>query len=93
MNTSRIVSYIVLIGLLFALYMNWSWPWGVIFIIWLVPSIRFGESFLVSRISRREDPFLFWIITLLWVLLGVLMILQDATPVFVNEIYAFIWRM
>ena len=80
MKSQDSLTIIVLIALLGALYMNWSWPWGLLFIYWAVPSYLNGEAFLVGPISLKESPILFWIITILWMVLGVMMILSDVTP-------------
>ena len=91
MPYSRIASYAAMAGLLFALYKNWSWPWGLLFLVWTVPSIRSGDTFLIGHLTRRQDPVLFWFTNVLWVLLGLLMILTDAAPAAVETLYAFIW--
>ena len=44
MTTSPLVNTLVLAGLLLATWMNWSWPWGALFIYWTIPAIRFGEG-------------------------------------------------
>ena len=91
MTVPRWLTALVLVGLLVALYLNWSWPWGLLFIYWAVPSIWTGEAHLIGAIRRVEAPFLFWMVTVLWVVLGVLMILVDAAPSVVSDIYAFLW--
>lgn len=85
--------YLVIVGLLLALYMNWSWPWGLLFIYWAVLAMFAGEAFLIGPISREHDPDLFWIVTVLWALLGVMMILVDVAPSLLNEFYAWMWRL
>lgn len=87
------ITALVLAALLFTLYMNWSWPWGVLFIYWALPAYLSGEAFLIGPISRRENPALFWIVSTLWVLLGVMMILVDVAPSILNDFYAVLWRL
>ena len=79
---------LVLVGLLVALYMNWMWPWGLLFVYWAVPAIRNGETLLIGPMSRAQAPVLFWLVTTLWIVLGVMMILVDAAPSIVNSIHA-----
>lgn len=83
---------LVLAALLVTLYMNWSWPWGVLFIYWALPSYISGEAFLIGPIAREESPILFWVVTVLWLMLGVVMILIDAAPTVIQDVYAFLWR-
>lgn len=76
---------LILAALLLALYMNWSWPWGLLFVYWAVPSILSGEAHLIGPIARAHAPILFWLVTTLWVALGALMILADAAPYLVSQ--------
>ena len=78
---------LVLIGLLAATALGWSWPWGVLFIYWSVPALRHGETLLLRPLSRTERPVIFWIVTLLWVVFGVVTILADAAPSVLGNLY------
>lgn len=80
MAASRLVNSLALAGLFVATWMNWSWPWGVLFIYWAIPAIRFGEAHLIGPVTRDEQPVLFWSVTALWVLFGAAFILTDAAP-------------
>ncbi len=80
------LSALILIGLCVALYFNLSWPWGVLFVFWTVPSIVNGQALLLGPIDRDESPILFWVVTVLWLLLGLLMILVDVAPTFVEKL-------
>ena len=93
MIAPRWLTVLVLIGLLVALTMNWWWPWGLLFLFWTVPAIRMGEVHLIGTIPRDQQPILFWIVTVLWVLLGVAMILVDAAPSVINGFYAWMWGL
>ena len=74
-----------------ALFMNWYWPWGLLFLYWTVFSILSGETALVDTIRRGEHPGLFWAIIVTWTVIGVLLVLFDLTPELVAQFYAFIW--
>ncbi|MGI9406034.1 MAG: hypothetical protein ACR2O4_06645 [Hyphomicrobiaceae bacterium] len=93
MTDHRMFNGIVFLALLAALYMNWSWPWGVLFIYWAVPAYVTGEAFLVGKLTREDDAPLFWSVTVLWAATGVMMILVDAAPSVLNDLYAWIWRL
>ncbi len=80
------LSALVLFGLCLALYFNLSWPWGVLFIYWALPSIVSGQAILIGPIDRDESPILFWVVTVLWALLGLMMILADVAPTFVEKL-------
>lgn len=82
------INAIVFLGLLVALILNWSWPWGVLFLYWTIPAIRGRVTILVSEINRDDQRVLFWAVTILWILIGILMILTDLTPALVNQFYA-----
>ena len=90
MNVPRWLTGLVLVGLLIALYMNWAWPWGLLFIYWSALALLSGEAFLLGPIKRNQDVILFWIVTVLWTLLGAMMLLADAAPSFINNLYAFL---
>lgn len=76
----RSVNIAALIGLLLATWMNWSWPWGVLFVYWAIPAIRSGEAHLIGPVPRDEQPVLFWAITVLWILLGAMTVMVDLAP-------------
>ena len=74
------INALVLIGLISALFMNWTWPWGLLFLYWTLPACYSGETFLVGTLHRKDEPLLFWLVVVLWISLGLLMILLDAAP-------------
>ena len=91
MAAPRTVNVVVLAGLLFATWMNWSWPWGVLFISWTIPSIRYGEAYLIGPVPRDEQPVVFWTVTGLWVFFGVLAVMVDAAPDALGRFYQWMW--
>ena len=80
MNPTRTANYIALPILLGALVLGLYWVWGLLFVWWVVPTIMNGQAFLVFEINRDEDPVLFWIITALWAVLGLMMIAASLLP-------------
>ena len=91
MNKSNIVNGAVLVGLIIATYLNWSWPWGLLFIFWAVPSVRTGEAFLLGPVIREDQPVIFWVVTVLWFVLGLMTILADLSPTMLEKFYLWIW--
>ena len=67
----------VFAALIAATWLDWYWPWGLLFIYWAIPGILSGEAFLVERILRARNPILFWLITGMWVVFGVWTIYAD----------------
>ena len=80
-------------ALLFALYMNWSWPWGLLLLYWAVSSCLSGETHLISRITRDQTPSLFYAVVILWFGLGALLLLADASPGLVDDLPASPWKL
>ena len=79
-HTPRWINIVVLAVLLIAIWMDWLWIWGILFIYWAVPSLLTGETHLVGSVPREEQPVIFWLVTALWIGLGVLAILWDLAP-------------
>ena len=70
---------LVLVAL--ALIMNWNWMWGALFLFWLVPSLITGVAYLGEPIERKQTPFLFWFVTVLWLGLSGYMAVEPLLPV------------
>ncbi|MCY3630753.1 MAG: hypothetical protein F4120_02255 [Rhodothermaceae bacterium] len=79
-QTPRWVNVVALAVLLVATLMNWMWIWGILFIYWAVPAFLTSETHLVGPISRDTQPVIFWLVTVLWIVLGVVTILLDLAP-------------
>lgn len=64
------------VGLLFDLY----WVWGILFLIWAFNDLLNRRTHLLDDIPRSESPILYWIIVLMWLLLGIWTVSVSATP-------------
>jgi len=64
----RTVLGLILIYL--AMWFNWQWVWGFIFMIWVIPDILSGVTYFMERIKKSENPFLYWTIIISWVLMS-----------------------
>ena len=93
MKTPRWLTALVFVSLLAALYMNWFWPWGVLFLAWTIPSLYTRQTQLIGVVSRDEEPYLYWPVVILWIALSLLMILVDLAPSLVNDFYALLWGL
>ena len=56
----------VLVALLTATLLDWYWPWGLLFLYWVVVGLRQREAFLIERIAKERNPILYWCINGLW---------------------------
>ncbi|WP_353778130.1 hypothetical protein [Winogradskyella sp. 3972H.M.0a.05] len=54
-----------------AIVMNWEWVWGILFLIWVVPDLFRGVTYFIEPIAKDENPVLYWIIVLTWLLMSV----------------------
>lgn len=60
-----------------AVFFEWNWIWGVLFLFWVIPSFYSGEVHLVQAVTKKEDPILYWFILLTWIGLSAALILSD----------------
>ena len=73
----RILNILVLVLLLVATLLNWSWPWGVLLVYGTIPAYSTGRVLLVGDVERDKEPLLFGAILIFWVLGGLAMIVMD----------------
>ena len=76
----RLINYIGFIVLMVSTALGYQFLWGLLFLYWTIPNFNTGHAFLVSDITREEDPLLFWAIQFAWVVLGLLLVLVDFVP-------------
>ncbi len=69
-NTTKWRTIIALILMYIALFMNWEWAWGVLFLLWVIPDLFSGVTFFIEPIQRNENPMLYWIIIISWILMA-----------------------
>ena len=63
-----------IIGLIFmyiAIWFNWQWAWGILFLLWVIPDVITGVTYFMEPVERKENPILYWIIILSWILMSV----------------------
>ncbi|RMH48613.1 MAG: hypothetical protein D6694_00300 [Gammaproteobacteria bacterium] len=53
-----------------AVMMDWNWIWGLLFLYWLVLDLIYQETHLVERVTRDENPVLYWVIIFTWFFLS-----------------------
>ena len=77
---SKLLTVLALAVLLAATWVGWQWVWGVFFLYWAVGGIMTGQAFVVQTIDRYESPVLFWLISIMWLVLSGMMIFYDLSP-------------
>lgn len=61
---------IALILMYIAIFMNWEWAWGVLFMFWVIPDLFSGITYFIEPISKKENPKTYWIIIISWILMA-----------------------
>ena len=69
-NLKKWRTLIALILVYIAVFMNWEWAWGVLFLYWVIPDLFSGVTYFVEPIYKKEHPDLYWVIILSWILLA-----------------------
>lgn len=77
---SRLPTVVALAVLLVATAFGWYWVWGILFLHWAVLGIVTGNAFVLQTVRRDESPLLFWLISVAWLVLAVLAILDGFFP-------------
>ena len=62
---------VALIIMYIALFNNWDWAWGILFMLWVIPDIRRKSTFFIEEIHERENPTLYWLIVVTWIFLSI----------------------
>ena len=71
MSTTRSIKWRTIVGLILlaaAVVLNWLWVWGLLFLFWVIPDIFIGRTYFIEEIRKDENPILFWVIVVAWVL-------------------------
>ncbi|WP_299247359.1 hypothetical protein [uncultured Aquimarina sp.] len=59
-----------------AIYFNWNWFWAVFILLGLIHVIRNEEIHFVEVVSKKETPYLYWVMIIIWSLLALYSILN-----------------
>ncbi len=62
---------IALILMYIAMFMDWEWAWGVLFITWVIPDLINGVTYFIEPISKKENKILYWVIVCSWILMAI----------------------
>jgi hypothetical protein len=80
MTQSRTLNYLTFAVLMTTTAMGYQSLWGLLFLYWTIPNFYSGHAFLLSDVTREEDPILFWLIQIAWLVLGLFMVAADFIP-------------
>ncbi|MCF6433511.1 hypothetical protein [Leisingera sp. MMG026] len=80
MTRSRLLNYATFVILMISTALGFQALWGLMFLYWTIPNFYSGHAFLLSDVTRDEDPILFWLIQIAWVVLGLLLVILDFLP-------------
>lgn len=58
-------------------WFNLNFIWGILFLIWTIPSIYNREIHLIQNVKRSESPILYWWILLTWIALSIILLVMD----------------
>ncbi len=67
---------LTLILMVAAIYFNWNWFWAVFILLGLIHVIRNEEIHFVEVVSKKETPYLYWVMIIIWSLLALYSILN-----------------
>ncbi len=65
------------------IWFDWYWIWGLLALIWGITDLRNRHTYLLEDIPRSESPILYWIVVLMWLLLGIWAL--STSPVFASR--------
>jgi len=80
MKQARLLNYIAFAALMISTAFGFQSLWGLLFLYWTIPNFYSGHAFLLSEVTRDDDPILFWLIQIAWVVLGLVLIAADFFP-------------
>ena len=80
MTQTRLLNYVAFAALMISTLLGFQSLWGLLFLYWTIPSVQAGRTFLLSDVTRDDDPVLFWLIQVAWVVLGLMLVAIEFFP-------------
>ena len=65
------IKWRTIVGLIFfyiAMWFDWQWVWGLLFLLWVIPDLISGVTHFMDPVEKQENPILYWVIMLTWIL-------------------------
>ncbi|WP_299104255.1 hypothetical protein [uncultured Tenacibaculum sp.] len=69
-STTKWRTIIALILMYIAIFMNWEWAWGILFLFWIIPDLFSGVTYFIEPIFRKKNTILYWVIVISWLLMA-----------------------
>jgi len=63
-------SIVGLIIIYIAMWLNWQWIWGLLFILWVIPDLFSGVTYFLEPVEKNKNPILYWVIIGSWILMS-----------------------
>lgn len=70
-NSSKWRSVTGLIIIYVAMFFNWQWIWGILFLLWVIPDLKSGVTYFLDPVDKRNHPLLYWLIIISWLLMSI----------------------
>ena len=67
---------VALVAIYVAVFVDQPWLWGVLLLLWVLPDLWSGHTWLVDPLERKETPMMFWLVTLTWLWMGLALVLD-----------------
>ncbi len=67
------IKWRTILGLIFiyiAMWFNWQWAWGIVFLLWVIPDLITGVTYFMEPIEKKDHPILYWVIIISWLLMS-----------------------
>jgi hypothetical protein len=71
--------------IIFAFVAYESWLWGIVFLLWAIPDLFSGVTYLMEPIHKKEDPVLFWTIIVVWISFAIYLLIDKFIPSILPE--------
>lgn len=65
---------LILVLMWLAILNTWYWLWGIIILILVVHDLKRGATELIDKLSKNNNPYLYWITCLSWLLIAGMLI-------------------
>jgi len=70
-NSFKWRSILGLILIYVAMWFNWQWAWGILFLAWVVPDMFSGVTYFMEPIEKSKNPLLYWFIIVSWIAMSI----------------------
>ena len=73
MTGKKSIKWRTILGLIMmyvAMWFNWQWIWGILFLMWVIPDIFSGVTYFIEPVEKKENPVLYWVIIISWILMS-----------------------